>query len=81
MRRRKSFNPKRRIQQACDPDEIERLAEAVSYGGNPEHKRNPGDFGLSPPAAPRPDKTLCDRAGVFDKREAEELLRQGIRQG
>lgn len=81
MRRRKSFNPKRRIQQECDPDEIERLAEAVSYGGNPEHKRNPGDFGLSPPAAPRPDKTLCDRVGVFEKREAEELLRQAIRKG
>jgi hypothetical protein len=40
------------------------LASKVRYGGNPEHKRNPGDFGLQPPSCPRPDKSLCDGIGV-----------------
>ena len=33
------------------------MATKVTYSGNPEHKRNPGDFALTPPSAPRPDKT------------------------
>ncbi len=45
------------------------------YEGSPYHKRNPGDFGLSPPAAPRPDATLCDEAGILRKEEAEELFK------
>lgn len=55
------------------PDEQQRLAEAV-YEGHSHHKRNPGDFGLQPPAAPRPDKTLCDEAGIFRKAEAKRLF-------
>ena len=46
------FNPKRRLLQPSAED-VERLcvlAEKVVYGGNPEHKRNPGDFGLTPPS-------------------------------
>jgi hypothetical protein len=81
MHKRKTFNPKRRLQKDCDPIELERLAQKVRYGGNPEHKKNPGDFGLNPPVAPRPDKTLCDMAGVFDKKTAVALLKQGIRRG
>jgi len=56
------FNTKRRLK-ACDAPELARLAELaqrVNYGGNPEHKKNPGDFGLTPPADPRPGKSLCD---------------------
>jgi hypothetical protein len=30
---------------------VDSLASRVSYGSNPEHKRHPGDFGLTPPAA------------------------------
>ena len=57
------------------------LAGRVTYGGNPEHKRKPGDFGLTPPAAPQADKSLCDAVGVFDLRTALCLLREGIKRG
>ena len=53
------------------------LAKAT-YEGSPVHKRNPGDFGLTPPAAPRPDKTLGDEAGVFSLAEAQRLLRRAV---
>ena len=81
FRQRKSFNPKRRFADAPRQADLERLAGAVRYGGNPEHKRHPGNFGLTPPAAPRLDKTLCDEAGNFDPGLALELLRAGIRHG
>ncbi len=53
----------------------------VRYVGSPYHKRNPGDFGLDPPSLPRPDKTLCDPAGIFRKSAAQELLLAGVRRG
>ncbi|MEZ5583130.1 MAG: hypothetical protein R3F37_10525 [Candidatus Competibacteraceae bacterium] len=65
--KRKSFNLKRRIAKAPARKDLDRIANAVRYGGNPEHKRNPGDFGLTPPASPRPDKTLCDGAHIFKR--------------
>jgi hypothetical protein len=52
--RYRQFNPKRRFL-AVDTDVLKRLddlSKKVSYGGNPEHKKNPGDFGLTPPASP-----------------------------
>lgn len=77
------FNTKRRIapeghvaQQALD-----QMAARVVYGGNPEHKRNPGDFGLTPPADPRPGKSLCDVAGIFKRAEALQHLQEGLRKG
>ena len=57
------------------------LTKRVQYGGNPEHKMNPGDFGLEPPSSPRPDKTLCDGTGIFERNKAVTLLREGIRRG
>jgi hypothetical protein len=58
------------------------LARKVSYGGNPEHKRNPGDFGLTPPAAHcRADKSLCDGTSIVTRAAALKLLRAGIRRG
>lgn len=45
---------------------------------SPLHKRNPGDFGLTPPASPRPDKTLCDEADVFARAAAADLLSKAI---
>jgi hypothetical protein len=51
------------------------------YEGSPYHKRNPGDFGLSPPSNPRPDATLCDDAQIFKKTEAQRLLEAGIERG
>lgn len=81
MRRRKTFNPKRSIRGVVDRESLQRLANRVRYGGNPEHKRNPGDFGLVPPAQPRADKTLCDEAGISKKAVAEGLLRDGVAKG
>lgn len=82
-RRYQKFNQKRRI---ADPGQwqAERLNElrvGVSYGGNPEHKRNPGDFGLKPPSDPRLSKSLCDEAQIFTRTEALELLHAGIDKG
>ena len=72
--KRKSFNQKRRIASTASQAQLEALANRVRYGGNPEHKRNPGDFGLTPSFFPRPDKTLCDLAGIAHRAEAERLL-------
>jgi hypothetical protein len=79
--KRRTFNPKRQIASGLLQAELERLAAAVHYGGNPEHKRNPGNFGLTPPASPRRHKTLCDEAGIFDRDQVLKLLQQGIRLG
>lgn len=81
MPRRVRSNPKRRIAQGVSPAELACLAERVKYTGNPMHKRNPGDFGLTPPSQPRPDKTLCDAAGIISTREALRLLREGVSRG
>ena len=62
-------------------DERAHLSENASYEGSPYHKRNPGDFGLTPPARPRPDATLCDEAGVFSKAKAADLLAIAIERG
>jgi len=45
MKRRTGNNPKRRIAAAdqLTPSERSALAERMQYGGNPEHKRSPGD--------------------------------------
>ncbi len=78
--RRNTFNAKRKIRDQAGDTRV--IARRVSYGGNPEHKRNPGDFGLNPPAAhSRPDKSLCDDVGIFSRAVALRLLRAGIRKG
>jgi hypothetical protein len=77
-----TFNHKRRIANPAPPEEQrEALASRIGYGGNAEHKRNPGAFGLAPPGGPRPGKSLCDVAGVFDRSKALDLLRQGVKRG
>jgi len=83
MKRRSGYNPKRRIAPAdmFSPDERRRMATTVVYGGNPQHKRSPGDYGLTPPSQPRPDKTLCDGNRPIAKAEATELLRKGLDKG
>ncbi|HSQ08918.1 MAG TPA: hypothetical protein VLM84_14675, partial [Chromatiaceae bacterium] len=42
---------------------------------------NPGDFGLTPPSCPRADKSLCDVARIFRRKDALVLLRAGIGRG
>jgi hypothetical protein len=85
MNRRRTGNPKRRLRDAPAlpqrQKELEEIAQRAIYAGNPVHKRNPGDFGLTPPSRPRPDKTLCDGAGVFERAVAQALLTEGIRRG
>lgn len=76
------YNPKRRIVSPCPTKAaLDDLAERVRYVGSPYHKRNPGNFGLSPPAQPRPDKTLCDSASIYELQEAERWLVAGIKRG
>jgi hypothetical protein len=59
---------------------LESLSKAVVYSGNPAHKKYPGDFGLTPPAQPRLNKTLCDGTQV-NRQEAMRLLRHGAKLG
>lgn len=84
-RRYAQFNPKRKLltpaQVQARMDEFGKLADRARYGGNPEHKKNPGDFGLTPPSDPRQGKSLCDAANIFKRAEAESLLRAGLRKG
>lgn len=83
MRRNGNFNPKRKI----DPNTEEklqlgaRLAQKVQYGGNPEHKKNQGDFGLHPPANPRSTKSLCDDVNIFNRKMALAYLKKGLELG
>jgi hypothetical protein len=84
MRARYSdLNPKRRIADkgANEPAQLEDWALKVRYRGNAEHKRNPGDFGLAPPHGPRPGKSLCDTAELFELQAAHRLLVEGVRRG
>jgi len=60
---------------------LRQLAGRVLYVGSPAHKINPGDFNLTPPSAPRLDKTLCDGAAVFERQQAQLLLQQGVLRG
>ena len=75
------FNPKRRTVADTDSDVLADLAVRVRYGGNPEHKHDPGDFGLTPPARQQADKSKCDWAGITERAVALRLLREGIRRG
>ena len=81
LTKRLTFNPKRHIVSAMVQTDLERLAATVRYGGNQEHKRNPGNFGLTPSASPRRHKTLWNEAGIFDRELALRLLQEGIRCG
>jgi hypothetical protein len=64
-----------------ESDSLCSLSKRVRYVGSAYHKRNPGDFGLTPPAQPRPDATLCDGAEIFKRKTAQELLEKGVKAG
>lgn len=83
MKKRSGYNPKRKIAPADKFTEKERtsFARRCSYGGNPEHKRNPANYGLTPPSSPRPGKTLCDASGNISKADAKRLITAGFRKG
>lgn len=84
MRRRYgSVNPKRRLRvvETAERGALETLAHGVRYGGNPGHKKNPGDFGLTPPSGARLGACLCDDVNVVSKAEALRYLQDGLRRG
>ncbi|MDB5821035.1 MAG: hypothetical protein JWQ11_4675 [Rhizobacter sp.] len=85
MKPRRTVNPKRKLRPVLGlmqvAEQFKALSKAASYGGNPEHKRNPGDFGLSPPAMPRQGKSLCDDARIFSRAGALKLLKTGLERG
>lgn len=83
QRRYNQFNLKRKIKELAEGElqQYSALAQKISYGGNPEHKRNPGDFGLTPPNHARLGKSLCDDAGIFSKKIALEYLKAGLSKG
>ena len=83
QRRPDRFNTKRKIRPPIDQDtgQCEYLISKVKYGGNPEHKKNPGDFNLTPPSAPRPAKSLCDTVQIFSRKVAVNCLQNGLKRG
>lgn len=84
MKRRTHItNPKRKLAESPDAAFCSTLVGKVGYGGNPEHKSNPGDFGLVPPSAHhrRADKSLCDNVGILKKRQALKHLKAGAGKG
>lgn len=82
-RRENKYNPKRALWElsAENLQICALLAKKVRYGGNPEHKKNPGDFGLTPPSGPRQGKSLCDVVAIFTRAEALRYLRIGLKKG
>jgi len=83
QRRYKQFNVKRKMKEPAEGDlqQYAELAEEIRYGGNPEHKLNPLDYGLTPPSGPRPGKSLCDTIGKVTKLEALDYFKSGVRKG
>ncbi len=81
---RKTFNSKRRIQPPPSDEAsklaLDALARSLKYVGNAQHKRNGGDFGLTPPAALRQGKSICDDV-VNCKADAQALLLCGAAWG
>ena len=83
MNKRKGFNPKRKLCKLSDTSlsAYKGMGKIVQYGGNPEHKCRPNDYGLTPMRNPRPGKTLCDAEGEFKKASAEKLLKAAFEHG
>ena len=83
MPRRQGNNPKRRIApiHEVDPELLARIENEARYTGSALHKRRGADYGFSPPANPRPHKSLCDGGRVVARDEARALFREGVRRG
>lgn len=77
------LNQKNRVAPAgtfADND-LAKMIETVKYSGKSDHKKNPGDFGLTPPANHPQDKTLCEVANVVRRKDALALLKKGLKLG
>lgn len=75
------YNRNRKIADSVDHARLLEIAQSVCYTGNPVHKKNPGDYNLSPPSNPLPHKSLCDKTGVFTKSTALKILRESVIRG
>lgn len=64
-----------------DMERLRKLASQVRYIGNPDHKRNPRDYGLEPPSRPRLGKSLCDTIGAVSLAQAQSMLEEGVSRG
>lgn len=70
---------RRTLREAClSEDEKAFLRANAAYEGSPYHKKEPNDFGLTPPTQPRRDATLCDEAGIVDRDVANLLFGRAI---
>lgn len=83
MRQRQGSNPKRRIAPMHEvaPELLARIESEARYTGSALHKRRGADYGFTPPANPRPHKSLCDGGRVVARDEARALFREGVRRG
>lgn len=82
MTKRPKYNAKRKVAGGVlDQPVLKALLAGVQYSGNPEHKKCPGDFGLTPPSGHRRGKSLCDDTGICRKRDALDLLKEGLMRG
>ena len=81
--KREGNRPSRRIgpDGRLDGDAAAALVARCRYVGAAFHKLKPADYGLAPPRAPRPGKSVCDDLRPLVKSEAEALLAAGIRRG
>jgi hypothetical protein len=82
MMKRPGNNPKRRIAdlELLPAKERAELADAVKYEPSAHHKLYPNIYGLER-AAPRANKSLCDKVRIIPLEEALEMLRAGIVNG
>jgi hypothetical protein len=71
----------KRVIRRLEAEACAALRDQVRYEGSPAHKKEPNNFGLTPPAAPRPDATLCDEARVFDREVAAALWTRALERG
>ncbi len=55
------------------------LSNNPKYVGNPLHKRNHGNFNLTPPSCAITRKNLCDDVAIFNRNIAQQLLEDGLR--
>ena len=83
MPRRSGNNPKRRIMSETDidPAALDRILNEARYVGSAHHKRTPGDYGFTPPANPRPNKSHCDGRRRINADEARNLFQEGVKRG
>ena len=75
-------NPKRRVAKHgyYTAQELAGFA-AARYQGIGHHKTKPADYGLDPPVAPRPSKSVCDDKRIVKIAEAVQLFRAGVCRG